>query len=206
MERTKTNIYGASGHAKVIMDIIRSCHLEIEKVFDDDPSIERFEGLEVYHDPAQELSINIPTIIAIGDNFARKKVAMEFEGVVGGFVAHPSAVISSSVTLKEGTVIMANASINCDTSIGRHCIINTGATVEHECTLEDFVHISPNAALAGNVFVGEGAHIGIGAVVIPGVNIGRWATIGAGAVIIEDVPEGTVVVGNPGRVIKHKDK
>ena len=68
--------------------------------------------------------------------------------------------------------------------------------------MEDFVHISPNAALAGSITVGEGTHIGIGASVIQGIKIGKWATIGAGAVIIRDVPDFATVVGNPGKIIK----
>jgi acetyltransferase EpsM len=75
--------------------------------------------------------------------------------------------------------------------------------VEHECQLGDYVHISPNSALAGDVIVGEGSHIGIGAVVIPGVKIGKWVTIGAGAVVLEDIPDFAVVVGNPGKIIKY---
>ena len=68
-------------------------------------------------------------------------------------------------------------------------IINSGAIIEHDCIIEDFVHISPNAAIAGGVKIGEGTHIGIGACVIPGITIGKWATIGAGTVIINDVPD-----------------
>jgi acetyltransferase EpsM len=68
--------------------------------------------------------------------------------------------------------------------------------------VEDFVHISPNAALAGNVHVGEGTQIGIGATVMQNIRIGKWVMVGAGAVIIRDVPDYAVVVGNPGRIIK----
>ncbi len=92
--------------------------------------------------------------------------------------------------------------INVDTKIGKHCIINTAASIDHECVLEDFVHISPNATLSGGVYVGEGTHIGSGAVIVPNIKIGKWATIGAGAVIIRDVPDYATVVGNPGRIIK----
>lgn len=101
---------------------------------------------------------------------------------------------------------MANVSINPSASIGNHCIINTGSIVEHDCVLSDFVHISPKAALAGNVFVGEGTQIGIGAAVIQGIKIGKWVTVGAGAVIIKDIPDYAVVVGNPGKIIKIKEQ
>ncbi len=73
--------------------------------------------------------------------------------------------------------------------------------MEYDCELEDYVHVSPKAVLAGNVKVGEGTHIGVAAVVIPGVKIVKWCTIGAGSVIIRDVPDFAVVLGNPGRVI-----
>ncbi len=72
--------------------------------------------------------------------------------------------------------------------------------------LEDFVHISPNVAIAGGVKIGEGTHIGIGACIIPGITIGKWVTVGAGAIIIKDVPDFAVVVGNPAKIIKYSDK
>ena len=97
---------------------------------------------------------------------------------------------------------MPQVVVNADVTIGKHCILNSGSIIEHDCVLSDYVHISPNASLAGNVSVGEGTQIGIGASVIQGITIGKWVTIGAGAVIIEDVPDFAVVVGNPGRVIK----
>lgn len=71
--------------------------------------------------------------------------------------------------------------------------------------ISDYVHISPNVSLAGNVEVGEGTHIGIGASIIQGIKIVKWCTIGAGAVIIKDVPDCATVVGNPGKIIKIKD-
>ncbi len=97
---------------------------------------------------------------------------------------------------------MAGVSVNVHTKIGNHCIINTNASIDHDCVLEDFVHVSPNAALAGDVRVGEGTHIGIRACVIQGLRIGKWCVVGAGAVIIRDVPDHATVVGNPGRVVK----
>jgi acetyltransferase EpsM len=97
---------------------------------------------------------------------------------------------------------MANVSVNVHTTIGRHVILNTNCCVDHDCVLEDFVHISPHASLAGNVQVGEGTQIGIGASIKQNIRIGKWVMIGAGAVIIRDVPDYSVVVGNPGRIIK----
>ena len=86
--------------------------------------------------------------------------------------------------------------------IGKHFHANLYSYVEHDCVIDDFVHISPNASVAGNVKVGEGTQIGMGATVIQGITIGKWAVVGAGTVIIENVPDYAVVVGVPGKTIK----
>ena len=72
----------------------------------------------------------------------------------------------------------------------------------HDCKLDSFVHISPNAAICGGVKIGEGTQVGAGAVIIPNLNIGKWCKIGAGAVVVRNVPDGATVVGNPGRMVK----
>lgn len=195
------NIYGASGHAKVIIDIAKSNDIHIDSIFDDNRDLKQILGLKVQHSISSE-AFKKDFIIAIGDNKIRKKVVSNFEGKMHPALIHESAVVSSSAILGKGTVMMANASVNSESAIGEHCIINTGATVEHDCILGNFVHISPNAALAGGVEIGEGTHVGIGAVIIPGIKIGKWSTIGAGAVILKDIPDNVVVVGNPGRIIR----
>ncbi|MCG8386779.1 MAG: acetyltransferase, partial [Cytophagales bacterium] len=98
--------------------------------------------------------------------------------------------------------IMPGTVVNAGTVIGEHAIINTSASVDHDCVIEDFVHIAPNSTLCGNVQVGEGTLFGAGAVAIPGVKIGKNCTVGAGAVVVNDVPAGATVVGNPAKIIK----
>jgi acetyltransferase EpsM len=61
---------------------------------------------------------------------------------------------------------MAGAILNPDVVIGKHCIINT-IYCEHDCILDDFVHVAPRASLAGCI-ISEGAHIGIGSSIIQG--------------------------------------
>ncbi len=199
------NLYGASGHAKVIIDIIKSISLEVEHILDDDRNVTSLNNRLVCHEVTQDIRKG-KTIISIGKNEIRKKVAENFNGNIHPAIAHKSSEISPSAKLMKGTVVMANASVNAYAIVGEHCIINTGATVEHDCYLGNFVHISPNAALAGDVTIGEGTHIGMGALVLPGIKIGNWVTVGAGAVVIKDIPDEVVVVGNPARIIKEKIK
>lgn len=197
------NLYGASGHAKVIIDIIHSLSLQVEQILDDDHRKKFLGDWKICHEMNEDI-IKGETIISIGNNKIRKKISENFRGLIHPAIVHTSAVISPSAKLLKGTVVMANATVNSAAIVGEHCIINTGSTVEHDCVLGNFVHLSPNAALAGNVIVGEGSHIGIGAVVIPGIKIGKWVTVGAGAVVINDIPDGQIVVGNPAQNIKEK--
>lgn len=196
------NIYGASGHAKVIIDIAKSNGIAIEKIYDDNSNIHFLNENEVVHVISEEMKAS-ETVIAIGSNTIRHKVVINYKGKIADAVIHKSAVISPTSKIGVGTVVMPNVCINASTNIGEHCIINTAATVDHDCEIQDFVHISPNVAIAGNVQIGVGTHIGIGAVVIPGIKIGKWVTVGAGAVIIKDIPDFAVVVGSPGKIIKY---
>jgi acetyltransferase EpsM len=198
-------LYGASGHSKVIIDLLKACGRGKITVVDLDPSMESMLGCPVARQSEFKPMAGSRAIIAIGENSRRKKVASE-TNVPFATGMHPSSAVSPSAVIGEGSVVMANASVNADAVIGRHCIVNTGAIVEHDARVGDFAHISPGAKLAGNVAVGEGTQVGIGAAVIQGVTIGKWATIGAGAVIIRDIPDHAVVVGNPGRIIKYNSE
>ena len=192
------SVIGASGHAKVIIDLIEELGGTVEKVYDQDINKKEIINYKIIHN-----FINLPqqSIIAIGNNFIRKKIADENRFTLPALV-HPKSVISKYAVLGEGTVVMAGVSVNADSSIGNHCILNTNCSIDHDCKIANFVHISPNVALAGNVEVGECTHIGIGASIIQGIRIGKNCVIGAGAVIIIDIPDGATVVGNPGKIIK----
>ncbi len=190
-------LYGASGHARVIMDIVEAMGLTVEGLFDDNPAVTGLCGMAVRHEYHGES----PVIVSIGNNAIRKRVVEKIADETGvfGTAVHPSAVVSPHALIGEGTVVMAGAIINHSAQIGRHCIVNTGASIDHECQIADYAHISPHATLCGNVEVGEGSWIGAGAVVIPGIKIGNWAGVGAGAVVVRDVPDGATVIGCPAK-------
>lgn len=197
---SKIYLFGASGHAKVVIDILKLREITPDILFDDNPHLDSLANIPVKHSVDMIISDLDKIFVTIGDNFNRKKIVVNYQ--FNSFNAiHPKAVVANSSLLGEGNCVMAGAIINSDIKIGNHCIINSGAVIEHDCILNDYVHISPNASLAGNVTVGEGAHVGIGASVIQGVKIGKWAVIGAGTVVLKDVPDYATVVGVPGKVI-----
>lgn len=190
-------LYGASGHAKVIIEILELNSTEIQGLFDDNPAIKELLGYPCFGSLNKAITEDL--IISIGDNKLRKKVSERFLSSYGKAI-HPSAQISRRTFISEGTVVMGNAIINTGTVIGKHVIINTSASIDHDCRIDDFAHISPNATLCGGVSVGEGTHIGASAVIIPGIKIGKWAIIGAGTVVINDIPDNVTIVGNPGKI------
>lgn len=197
-------LIGASGHAKVIIDILEKSAVEVDYLVDANPDITELVGYRVLNEQGYVPLSESEHIISIGANPIRKKLAEQFE-VPYGWAIHPNAILGDDVTVGQGTVIMAGAIINPSTQIGNHCIINTAASVDHDCEIHDYVHISPNATLCGGITVDEGTQVGAGATIIPGIKIGKWATVGAGAVVIKDVPDYATVVGNPAIVIKTKD-
>tara|TARA_R100001369_G_C3317609_1_gene168392 strand:- start:356 stop:979 length:624 start_codon:yes stop_codon:yes gene_type:complete len=201
----KINLYGASGHAKVVIDCILSKeNYEVDQLFDDNKSIQQLVGFSVSDTSELKSALQNDFIVSIGNNKIRSNIVQKLNPHYNfcNYISHKIACIASSVSIGKGSVVMPHAVINVATNIGDHCIINSSAVVEHDCIIEDFCHISPNATLAGGVLVGTGTHIGIGAQILPEIKIGKWATIGAGAVIIKDVPDGATVVGNPGKIIK----
>lgn len=195
-------IFGSSGHAKVIIDIVISNNKTVAALVDDNPLSAELMNIPIISTSLFEFTCDMYFLIAVGNNRFRKNIVTKNNFKYDNAI-HKTASISNFVKLGIGNVVMPSSVINADATIGNHCIINSNSVVEHDCFLEDFVHISPSAALAGNVFVGEGAQVGIGACVKQGIKIGRWSTIGAGSVIINDVPDYAVVVGNPGRLIKY---
>lgn len=200
METTdKVYLYGASGHAKVVMDIARQAYLDIPCLIDDDPTVVEIAGVPVVHS-AKDYS---PVIVTIGNCQKRKEIVERLGNREYMTVIHPKAIKADSVEFGYGTVVMAGAILNPFVKVGNHCIINTGASVDHDCVIEDYVHVAPHCTLCGDVKVGEGTWIGAGSTVIQGIRIGKNCFIGAGSVVVKDIPDNTLSYGNPARVVKN---
>lgn len=195
-------IIGASGHGKVVADIIQKSGDTVVGFLDDNPDIdEKFVGFPVLGKTEKFVDYkNCKFVIAIGNASIREKIADKLDGIECYTAVHPSVQISDIETsIGEGTVVMANAVINSGARIGRHCIINSGAIVEHDNQIEDFVHISVGAKLAGTVHVGKRSWVGIGAVVSNNLSICEDCMIGAGAVVVRNIKESGTYVGVPAR-------
>lgn len=204
--KDKLLIIGASGHGKVVADIALKMNKWKSVAFlDDNESIKISMGLEVLGKSTvvSKYIDSCDIFIGIGNNSTRKNIQekIEAKGATIPVLVHPNAVIGNDVKLGFGTAIMAGVVINCFTKIGKGCIINTGATLDHDNIIEDYVHISPGANLAGTVKVGKSSWIGIGSVVNNNVNVCSGCMIGAGAVVVKNIRQPGTYVGIPARKI-----
>ena len=207
MIKEKIFLFGASGHGKVVIDIIEQQGIyEIAFLADDDPALKGQEvyGLPVLGGKAELLVSGIRRgIVAIGSNKTRCDVAewLADKGCELVSAIHPAAQLARGAVIGHGTVVMAGAVINSDSLLGREVIVNTRASIDHDCQVGDGVHIGPGATLCGTVTVGPGSFICAGSTVIPNLTIGSNVVVGAGSTVIRHVPDSVTVVGSPARTI-----
>jgi UDP-N-acetylbacillosamine N-acetyltransferase len=205
-------IWGASGHARVVADIVR-LQGEHELVgFLDALHPERrgaeFCGASILGGAEELETLHAQRVDAIicgmGDGPARLWAAEQVRahGYRLATAVHPRATIARDVVLGAGTVVAAGAIVNPAAVIGENVVINTGATVDHECVVGDGAMIGVGAHLAGSVTVGRAAVVEIGTIVAARLAIGEGTVVGAGSLVLHDVPAGVLAYGRPARVVR----
>jgi sugar O-acyltransferase (sialic acid O-acetyltransferase NeuD family) len=202
----KLVVYGAGGHARVLIDLLEQASLgsRLLGLVDDRvspgtqcagfPVLGRIDWLRSH--------TGVAVVLGVGDNQQRARIARACEelGLALFTAVHPRAIVTPRSELGDGSVVFAGAVINSGARIGKGCIVNSGAVVEHDCLLGDFSHVSPNATLGGGAQLGQLSHLGLGACVLPGVTVGDACTIGAGGVVVRPIPAGSVAYGVPASV------
>ena len=210
-------IFGAAGHAKVIIDLVeKEGSHEILGLIDS--SKKKGDDLMGYKILGQES--DLPDImanhsikggvIAIGDNGLRKKVNDKILRACPDFnflsFVHPSASMGKSAEVGIGSVILAGVIVNSDCRIGNHCILNTNSSLDHDSVMNNFSSLAPNSTVGGNVKIGEVSSIALGANIIQNITIGKHALIGAGSVVVEDIKDFSVNYGVPSKFIRNRKK
>ncbi len=206
-------VYGASGHAKVVLDILRCQGIYQVVALLDEYKVNGTEcGEWRVTGKLNELPLlaqqhaDLAVVVAVGDNWRRSHLTSDIRALCPAVrfatAVHPSAQVAQGVSIGEGTVIMAGAVINPAASVGEGCIVNTRASLDHDSVLGPFASLGPGVATGGGVRIGECTNVGIGASVIQEISIGAHTVVGAGAVVVRSLPECVVAYGVPARIIR----
>ena len=202
-------ILGAGGHAKVLIEALLQSGATLAGITDPDPDLAGKKllevpvlgGDEVVGDFPQTEILLVNGLGSIGVPTARKGLFERFraKGYRFATVIHPSAIVASDVELGEGVQVMAGVVIQPGSRVGCNTIINTRASVDHDCRIGNNVHIGPGATLSGGVSIDDDTHIGTGATIIQGIEIGTQSVVAAGSVVVKNVGNRTAVMGVPAR-------
>ena len=202
-------VVGAGGHAKVCIELLRAMGKSVAYCVGASDSPDNCLGVPILRGDENLGFLRSEgysgAFVAVGSNRLRERlgarcIALGYQLVNA---ISPRAIISPSATLGRGVAVMAGAIINAESVIEDLAIINTGATVDHDCRIGQAVHIAPQCALAGNVTVGNQSFLGVGCKVIPEIRIGERVTVGAGAVVICPIESDVTAVGVPARVLSN---
>jgi len=210
--REKIVVWGAGGHAKVVVEILRLVGGYEIVGFLDDINRDRWGGefcdARILGGSERLSALRAAGVenlaLGVGDCQARLKMIRTGRRLGFSFpkIIHPGAIVSAEATISEGTVVVAGAVINPGSKLGAAVVVNTSALVDHDCVIGDGAHICPGARLAGGVRIEEGAWVGLGAVIIERLSVGKGAYIGAGAVVLKNVPESVLAYGVPARIVR----
>ncbi len=209
---SKIIVFGSSGHAKSISEILENLNYEIvgfinsylpkgKKVL----NYSTIGNEEVLIDCEKKFGTN-QIVVGIGDIMDRVKVVERIKKInpkiVFPTIISPYATVSKKTNLGEGTVIFSNSFINVECEIGDFCVINSGSVIEHTTQICNFCTISPAVNIGGDVRIKEYTFIGSSSTVVQKIKIGEHVVIGAGAVVTRDIPNNVLAVGIPAMVKK----
>lgn len=202
-------IYGAGGHAKSVISIVRAeSRWSIQGVYVDG-EFRNHEtsilGCQIFNREFQLEQSGIERgFVAIGDNYARRQITDRLGAIGINLVStiHPSAIVMSNSRVGAGTMVHAQSVLGADCRVGNSVIISALVSVGHDSDICDYVHLTPGVRIGGGVAIGESSFLGMGSVVLPGIKIGKNTQVGANSVVHKDLGDNLVVVGNPARVVR----
>lgn len=208
-------ILGAGGFAKELLQNFNSDKQENLVFYDDiNPNSSAFmfekfpilKNLETARDFLEQTDRRF--VLGIGNPASRLKLFEKFSqigGQLSSSISSKAIIGDFDVNLGVGCTVLANAVISNSVKLGKGCLVYYNVIITHDCTVENFVELSPGATLLGNVWIGAFTSIGANATVLPGITVGKNVTIGSGAIVNKDLPDNCIAVGVPAKIIKMKN-
>lgn len=208
---TPVIFWGATGQAKVLREALQPQGIELIAIFDNREIPSPFTEVPIFHGEtgfmawlsqrgSAEQAFSCVAIGGVhGQDRLERMLWLQNNGFPPLTVIHPSAFIATDAHVGDGCQILAMSAICSTAKLGRSVIVNTKASIDHDCIIADGVHIGPGATLAGEVVVESCAFIGAGAIILPRIHIGANAVVGAGAVVTKDIAAFATVTGIPAR-------
>jgi sugar O-acyltransferase (sialic acid O-acetyltransferase NeuD family) len=202
-------VIGAGGHARVCADLLLLTGRRLIGFTDCDElrRATQVYGIDVLgtdrvlesYSPATVMLVN--GIGSVGDPKQRRGAHERLSAAGWSFetLVHPSAIVSTRASLSQGAQVMAGAVVQAGAQLGIGCIVNTRASIDHDCVIGAHTHIAPGATLSGGVRIGESCHVGTGAVLIQGVSLGDGTVVAAGAVVTRSHAGNSLLMGVPAR-------
>jgi len=212
MENRRLLLIGGGGHCKSVLDSLFALNIYKEIGIIDKPH----SNISVLGVPQIGADIDLPdlysqgwkdafiTVGSMGNTILRRKIYSTIKeiGYSVPSIVDKTSVVAADVQIPEGTYIGKRATINAGTKLGVCSIVNTGAIIEHDCIIGDFVHVSPGAVLCGQVNIGNDSHVGANSTVRQRLVIGKYSILGIGSVVTHDIADHVEAYGNPCKVVK----
>ena len=204
----KTFVWGGKSKLRILLPYLASMDRRPDYVFD--AFLERMEfPIDGHHFVDEnEISRYAPLcdafVVAIGGQHGSRRC--EIADLLKSKYAlrpltmlHDKSYLCETAKFGDGLMMMPGSIVHSYTSLGSQCIVNTNASVDHECQIGNGVHLMGGSVVTGRVRIGDYATIGSNATILPDLEVGEGAFVGAGAVVTKNVPDGAVVVGVPAR-------
>jgi len=208
-------IFGASGHGSVVLDCI-----EKEGKYKVIGFIDSFKeiGTELNGYSILGSEHDLPFlikkhqlfggIIAIGDNWVRNLIVDKITRIAPEFnyisTVHPNAQLGKDVQIAEGSVVMPGVTINANAFIGKHCILNTSSSLDHNGFMNNYSSLAPNVCVGGNFILGRGSAVCLGANIIENISVGEHSIIGAGSLVVGNIADRLMVYGAPAKIVRKR--
>ncbi len=207
-------IYGASGLGREVLElacIINQREHKWDKfIFIDDgdvpPVVNKTDVLK-YDTARQGYGSSLEIVLGIGEPATREKLFSKIakDDIAIPTLIHPDVYIPETTTIGKGVVIQYGCFISCNVMIADYVFIQPQCNIGHDDILNEGCMLAGFTNVGGIVHIGRYSYIGLSTAIKQTVNIGDHVIVGMGSMVHKDIPDETIAMGNPARVMANNE-